>query len=93
VQGYDGIVGFEAAVARMPKHLRLVLGCGLLVVGAILALPLVPGPGIALMALGLLILRRDLPWAHRLLEWSKQKWEAVRAKCARPTSGDPGNPA
>ncbi len=86
-------MGFEAAVARMPKHLRLLVGCGLLVVGAILSLPLVPGPGIALIVLGLVILRRDLPWAQRLLEWSKQRWEAVRAKCARPTRSGPGNPA
>lgn len=64
----------------MRKLARLVLGFGLLVVGFILSLPLVPGPGIALMILGLVILSEHVPWARHLLEWAKRKVRVARDK-------------
>lgn len=64
----------------MRKLARLVLGFGLLVVGFVLSLPLVPGPGIALMILGLVILSEHVPWARRLLEWAKGKVRVARDK-------------
>lgn len=45
---------------------RVVLGIVLLVVGAVLALPLVPGPGIPLAFVGLTLLGYEFEWARRL---------------------------
>ena len=60
------------------KHLRIVLGFLLLLAGAVLALPLVPGPGIPLMLLGLLMLSDHFEWAKRSLDWAKRKWQRIR---------------
>jgi hypothetical protein len=55
----------------MRKRLRVVCGFLLLFTGAVLALPGVPGPGIAFILLGLLILSDHFVWANKLLEWVK----------------------
>jgi len=60
------------------KHLRIVLGFLLLLAGAVLALPLVPGPGIPLMLLGLVMLSDHFEWARRGLDWAKRKWQRIR---------------
>lgn len=44
---------------------RVVFGCLLLVGGAVLALPGVPGPGIVLVVGGLALLSDEFPWARR----------------------------
>jgi uncharacterized protein (TIGR02611 family) len=64
------------------KGLRIVCGFFLLVAGLILAIPGVPGPGIAVMILGLVILSAHFEWARRLLDWVKRKAASVmkRAK-------------
>jgi Putative transmembrane protein (PGPGW) len=56
------------------------LGFLLLVVGGILSIPLVPGPGIPLIILGLVLLSRDFRWAARALEWTKKKWQSLRGR-------------
>jgi uncharacterized protein (TIGR02611 family) len=59
----------------------LVEVCGgflLLIVGAILSLPGVPGPGIVIALLGLALLARHFHWARRTLDWAKRKFERVR---------------
>lgn len=48
---------------------RVVLGLILVCVGAILALPLVPGPGILVMLVGLTVLSAEFEWARRLRDW------------------------
>jgi len=48
---------------------RVVLGLVLLCVGAILALPLVPGPGVLVMFVGLTVLSGEFEWAGRLRDW------------------------
>lgn len=59
------------------QHTRKVLitagGLGLLLIGAFLMLPLVPGPGILVFILGVALLAREYDWAKRLLIWIKQK--------------------
>ena len=45
---------------------RIAVGVGLLLVGAILALPLVPGPGLLVMFGGLTVLGGEFEWARRL---------------------------
>ncbi len=52
-------------------------GIALLVAGAILALPGVPGPGIALMIAGLVILRDHYKWAARALAWLQKRAERL----------------
>jgi len=46
-----------------------VLGVALLLVGIVLALPLVPGPGIPLILVGLTVLSAEFEWARRLRTW------------------------
>jgi len=60
------------------KHLRIALGFLTLLAGAVLALPLVPGPGFALILLGLVILSDHFEWARRSLDWAKRKWQKIR---------------
>lgn len=48
---------------------RVVIGLVLVVVGAILSLPLVPGPGILVMFVGLTVLSAEFEWARRLRDW------------------------
>lgn len=55
----------------MRKRLRIVGGFLLLCTGAILALPGIPGPGIAFILLGLLILSDHFAWASKLLQLVK----------------------
>jgi hypothetical protein len=57
------------------NHLRLLAGLVFLVEGVILALPLVPGPGIPLILLGLMFLSDHFAWAKRTLEWARRKWD------------------
>jgi hypothetical protein len=62
------------------KHLRLFAGLVFLFVGVILALPLVPGPGIPLILLGLVLLSDHFVWAKRTLDWAKRKWDRAPGK-------------
>ena len=48
---------------------RVVLGVVLLILGAVLALPLVPGPGVLVMFVGLTMLSAEFEWARRLRDW------------------------
>ncbi len=59
------------------KIVRVTAGLGLILVGLVLALPLVPGPGIPLMAVGLLMISEDFPWAKRIVEWGKERWHQL----------------
>ena len=45
-----------------------------LLMGLILAIPGVPGPGIPLILLGLVVLSPRFEWAKRMLKWGKRKW-------------------
>ena len=45
---------------------RLVLGLALALVGLVLALPGVPGPGLLVAFLGLTVLSAEFEWARRL---------------------------
>lgn len=79
------------ARSQTRSRLRVIGGIALLVAGAILALPGVPGPGIALIVAGLLILRDHYEWAGRLLAWMHRRfeWLTKRGKEAHERSGEP----
>ena len=61
----------------MLKHLRLFAGLVFLVGGVILALPFVPGPGIPLILLGLMLLSDHFVWAKQTLDWAKRRWKSA----------------
>ena len=56
-------------------------------VGLILSIPLVPGPGIVVVILGLLLLSEHFYWARRLLDWAKRKATAVMDRVKHPRTG------
>jgi uncharacterized protein (TIGR02611 family) len=62
----------------MRKLLRISFGFLLLAVGLVLSIPGVPGPGIVVIILGLVILSDHFHWARRMLDWAKRKTEKVR---------------
>lgn len=61
------------------KVVRISVGFLLLIVGIVLTLPGVPGPGIAIVLLGLALLSRHFTWAERAIEWVKRKIARWRA--------------
>ncbi len=64
----------------MRKIATILAGFLLLAVGLILAIPGVPGPGLAVMLVGLILLAEHFHWARRALDWARRKAEAVRAR-------------
>ena len=71
-------------VRRVVVAGRIAAGFALLIVGGILALPGVPGPGIVVMLLGLVLLSNHFEWARKALAWCKEK--AARLASRRPTA-------
>jgi uncharacterized protein (TIGR02611 family) len=86
------------ALARFARRGGVFLvGVALLVAGA--AMLVLPGPGIAVILLGLVVLAREFDWARRALDWARR--HAVRLKdqaqarmpgaAQRPGSDPPGH--
>ena len=63
---------------------RIVLGVVLVLVGFVLALPLVPGPGVLVMFVGVTVLSAEFEWARRLREWMRT---SVRRATGRAHGG------
>jgi uncharacterized protein (TIGR02611 family) len=63
-----------------------VVGMALLVAGA--AMLVLPGPGIAVMLLGLVVLSAEFKWAQQVLAWAKERFSDLRdqAQARRPGS-------
>jgi len=70
----------------MKKAIRILTGVVLILVGLVLSLPGVPGPGTPIAVAGLVILADHFAWARRLVDWGKAKlhiWqERYRARRA-----------
>jgi hypothetical protein len=64
----------------MRKAVRILSGIVLITVGFLLALPLVPGPGIPLILVGLIMLADYFPWARRLVDWVKARYATISGK-------------
>lgn len=62
------------------KLATTIVGGIVLILGAALSLPLVPGPGFLLLILGFSILSREYPWAKRPLVWLKEKFSRQKNK-------------
>ena len=54
-----------------------VAGFALIVLGIVLALPGIPGPGIAIAIGGLAVLATEFEWAERRLEWARDRFEGA----------------
>lgn len=57
-------------------------GFTVLITGIVLALPLVPGPGLLLIVVGLAMLALEFAWAERWLERAIDRLERVRRAAA-----------
>ena len=56
---------------------RIISGFALLILGVIgLFLPILQG--VAMIVAGLLLLAPDIPWARRLLDWLKARYQGFR---------------
>jgi len=67
------------------RVLRITSGIVLLVLGVIMMVPGVPGPGLLLIFFGLSILAVDFVWAHRLKTHLKTQTDKVVAKFRGPS--------
>jgi uncharacterized protein (TIGR02611 family) len=67
-------------LSAVRKIFRAALGFVVLFTGLVLAIPGVPGPGIAVILLGLVILSAHFHWARRSVEWVKRKAEQAKQK-------------
>ncbi|HET7517973.1 MAG TPA: PGPGW domain-containing protein [Actinomycetes bacterium] len=71
------------------------VGMTLLIAGA--AMLVLPGPGIAVMLLGLVVLSAEFLWAKRVLTWARERFSDLRGHAQarwpgsnrRPPSGPP----
>ena len=66
-----------------------VVGTALLVAGA--AMLVLPGPGIAVILLGLVVLSAEFQWAKRALAWMRERFTDLReqAKARLPGNRQP----
>ena len=67
------------------RVIRITGGIVIVLVGLILAIPGVPGPGLLVIFIGLSILAMDFVWAHRL----KTKIEHQAGKVIKKVRGQP----
>jgi hypothetical protein len=64
----------------LKRAFRIIAGFALIVLGAVLSIPLVPGPGIPIILLGLFLLSDHFEWARRLVAWFRSKVHRLTAK-------------
>jgi len=67
-------------LGRLHIGLKIAAGFLLLIVGGILSLPGVPGPGILVIILGLVLLSEHFTWARNALQWAKEKAARLRRR-------------
>jgi Putative transmembrane protein (PGPGW) len=70
-------------LSRTRTLLKLIAGFALLVIGGVLSIPGIPGPGILLIIAGLWLLRDHFPWAGKALAWAKERMEQLRRRRSR----------
>jgi uncharacterized protein (TIGR02611 family) len=69
------------------RVILMVVGFTLLAVGLVMSIPLVPGPGLLVVAGALAILAVEFVWARRLLERVKEQGRRLRDRfvpCKNP---------
>jgi hypothetical protein len=71
-------------MTRVLKLARPIAGFGLLILGAVLSLPGIPGPGLLVILAGLWMLSPHFTWARKALRWCKRKIVRLRRSVRRP---------
>jgi uncharacterized protein (TIGR02611 family) len=70
------------------------IGMTLLLAGA--AMLVLPGPGIAVILLGLVVLSAEFKWAQRILNWARDRFTAIKQEAQARMPGasrrPPGGP-
>jgi uncharacterized protein (TIGR02611 family) len=66
------------------------VGMTLLIAGA--AMLVLPGPGIAVILLGLVVLSAEFLWAKRVLAWARERYDAVKDQAQARWPGSNRNP-
>ena len=56
---------------------RIAVGAVLVLLGLVLALPLVPGPGLLFVFGGLTVLGTEFEWARRLNDWLRRTFHRM----------------
>ena len=79
----------KRGVAGLTKRISVtVLGVLLVVGGLILSLPLVPGPGILVLVIGLAVLGSEYDWASDAMHWAKDYYQRTRKRIRERKSKD-----
>ena len=78
VTGMHYVLDPGTSKPRSLALLKIAAGFVLLIAGGLLALPGIPGPGIPLMLLGLVLLSAHFHWARRALEWLRSLMRAKK---------------
>jgi putative transmembrane protein PGPGW len=77
---------------RLKAIITTVFGFTLLAIGA--AMLVLPGPGLVVIAFGLVVLSAEFVWAQRALDRMKDQAQKVRERWGPSTSGNPpGKPS
>ena len=63
----------------LKRVLVSVLGFALLAIGLVFSIPGVPGPGLLIVLIGLLVLASEFHWARRLIENLRRRFPRVAA--------------
>jgi hypothetical protein len=91
VARFRSVVSF---VARSGRRVGVaVLGFLLILVGIVLSLPLVPGPGSLLILAGLVVLATEYAWARRVLDRGRHLARRAADRVRRHPSPRPDPPA
>jgi Putative transmembrane protein (PGPGW) len=97
--GEGGVGPVEPLLRVVGRAVRrggvFVVGTALLLAGAVMLV--LPGPGIAAMLLGLVVLSAEFQWAKRMLAWARERFTDLRNQAQarlpgasrRPPSGPP----
>jgi uncharacterized protein (TIGR02611 family) len=104
VQPWSVLERLRQSLRLLPRPLRWIIvasvGCALVIVGIVFLV--LPGPGLPLILLGLLVLATEFAWAeatlHRLRKSSSSVTAVVRQTATRvmrksPSATDPPDPA
>ncbi len=63
--------------SRLKKIARITAGFVLIPIGLLLSIPGVPGPGLAIVFFGLVLLSEHFEWAQRAVVWCKAKFNKL----------------
>lgn len=79
---------WRAFASRVPRPIKIliatVVGVTLILVGIVLSVPMVPGPGSGLIVAGIAVLATEFVWARNLLAKIKVLWHWFKPRFVTP---------